>query len=43
MDDQPIDPYAMNITGEFIVEFSNVIVMKKNKIINEYYNMLTII
>ena len=29
MDDEPIDPYVMNITDEFIMEFPNGIVIKK--------------
>ena len=29
VDDEPIDPYAMNITDEFIMEFPNGIVIKK--------------
>ena len=42
MDDEPIDPYALNITDEFIMEFPNGIVIK-NEIIHEYYDTLTII
>ena len=29
VDDEPIDPYAMNITDDFIMEFPNGIVIKK--------------
>ena len=42
VDDEPIDPYAINITDEFIMQFPNSIVIK-NEIINGYYDMLTII
>ena len=29
VDDEPIDPYAMNTADEFIMEFQNGIVIKK--------------